>query len=73
MSPQNDERTGGPVRAMMKYVRWIGLVASSLAGLGYILAGNLNMAGLMLALAVLSWINIRRTRGKQGGISPADR
>ncbi|MCQ4311346.1 hypothetical protein D7241_13420 [Stutzerimonas sp. VN223-3] len=68
MSPQNDEHIGRPVRAMMKYVRWIGLVACLLAGLGYILVGNLNMAGFMLALAVLSWINIRRKRGEQGPV-----
>ena len=70
----NDDRTDrGPVRAVMKYVRWIGLVACLLAGLGYILVGNLNMAGLMLALAVLSWINIRRKRGEQGEKPPVDR
>lgn len=46
----------------MKYVRWIGLVACSTAALGYAVIGNFNMAGLMLALAVLSWINIRRKR-----------
>ncbi|MGM3386483.1 hypothetical protein KXR94_02385 [Stutzerimonas stutzeri] len=53
---------GNPVRVMMRYVRWIGFVACSLAGLGYLLAGAFNMAGLMIALAVLSWINIRRKR-----------
>ncbi|KJH79410.1 hypothetical protein MCB86_13120 [Pseudomonas sp. KSR10] len=71
MSPQ-DDRTGGAVRAMMGYVRWIGLVACSLAGLGYLLVGHFNMAGLMLALAVLSWINIRRKRGARPGSPPAD-
>ena len=49
----------------MKYVRWVGLVACSIAALGYAVAGNFNMAGLMLALAVLSWINIRRKRTGQ--------
>jgi len=73
MSQHDKERLGGPVRGMMKYVRWIGLVACSVAGLGYILVGNLNMAGLMLALAVLSWINIRRTRGEQAEKPPVDR
>ncbi len=51
------------VGTMMTYVRWVGLIACSLAGLGYVLVGNFNMVGLMLALAVLSWINIRRKRG----------
>lgn len=46
----------------MKYVRWIGLIACSVAAAGYAAIGNFNMAGLMLALAVLSWINIRRKR-----------
>jgi hypothetical protein len=73
MSPHNDERTGGPVRAMMRVVRWIGLVACSAAGLGYILVGNFNMAGLMLALAVLSWINVRRKRGMQTERPSAER
>ncbi|HCJ28096.1 MAG TPA: hypothetical protein DHV63_02015 [Pseudomonas sp.] len=73
MSPQHDDRTGGAVRTMMGYVRWIGLVACSLAGLGYLLVGHFNMAGLMLALAVLSWINIRRKRGDRPGSPPAGR
>ncbi|WP_217476078.1 hypothetical protein [Stutzerimonas stutzeri] len=60
--PPRDERGGGAVRTLMGYVRWIGLVACSLAGLGYLLVGNFNLAGLMLALAVLSWVNIRRKR-----------
>jgi hypothetical protein len=46
----------------MKYVRWLGLVACSITALGYAMLGNYNMAGLMAALAVLSWINIRRKR-----------
>lgn len=71
--PPQDDRVGGAVRTMMGYVRWIGLVACSLAGLGYLLVGNFNMAGLMLALAVLSWINIRRKRGLQSGRPPAGR
>lgn len=53
------------VGTMMTYVRWVGLIACSLAGLGYVLVGNFNMVGLMLALAVLSWINIRRKRGER--------
>lgn len=57
------------VGAMMACVRWIGLIACSLAGLGYVLVGNFNMAGLMLALAVLSWLNIRRKRGARSGSS----
>ena len=36
----------------MSYVRWIGLIACSVAGLGYLWLGNFNMAGLLLALAV---------------------
>ena len=63
--PAQDERVGGAVRAMMGYVRWVGLVACSVAGVGYLLVGHFNMAGLMLALAVLSWVNIRRKRGGQ--------
>jgi len=51
------------VRVLMGAVSWIGLVACSVAGLGYLLAGAYNLAGLMLALTVLSWINIRRKRG----------
>ncbi len=70
MSRHDEERLGGPVGAMMKYVRWIGLVACSLAGLGYMLVGNFNMAGLMLALAVLSWVNIRRKRRDRSGAPP---
>ena len=50
----------------MKYIRWVGLVACSVAALGYAVIGNFSMAGLMLALAVLSWINIRRKRGGPG-------
>lgn len=56
----------------MKYVRWIGLVACSIAALGYGVVGNFNMVGLMLALAVLSWINIRRKR-PAAGARPEDR
>ena len=48
----------------MKYVRWLGLVACSVAGLGYLQQGNYDIAGLMLALAVLSWVNIFRKRGR---------
>ena len=59
---QDDDRIGAAVRAMMGYVRWIGLLACSLAALGYAAIGNYNMTGLMIALAVLSWINIRRKR-----------
>lgn len=70
MSPQDDDRVGGAVRTMMGYVRWIGLVACSLAGLGYLLVGNFNMVGLMLALAGLSWINIRRKRSGRSGAPP---
>ena len=60
--PPRDERVGSSVRTMMRYARWVGLVACSLAGLGYLRIGQFNMAGLMLALAALSWINIRRKR-----------
>lgn len=49
----------------MSYVRWVGLVACSVAGVGYLWLGNFNMAGLLLALAALSWVNIRRKRGSQ--------
>ncbi|MBA1185835.1 hypothetical protein [Stutzerimonas nitrititolerans] len=49
----------------MSYVRWIGLIACSVAGLGYLWLGNFNMAGLLLALAVLSWGNIRRKCGNR--------
>ena len=48
----------------MKYVRWVGLAACSLAALGYLAAHAYDMAGLMLALAALSWVNIRRKREK---------
>lgn len=48
----------------MKYVRWVGLTACSLAALGYLATRAYDMAGLMLALAVLSWVNIRRKREK---------
>ncbi|WP_169338846.1 hypothetical protein [Stutzerimonas azotifigens] len=48
----------------MKYVRWVGLVACSLAALGFLGQGDYDMAGLMLALAVLSLINIRRKRAE---------
>lgn len=64
MAPPDDDRLGATVRTLMGYVRWIGLVACSLAALGYAAIGNYNMTGLMVALAVLSWINIRRKRGK---------
>lgn len=50
----------------MKYVRWVGLVTCSLAALGFVGQGNYNMAGAMLALAVLSLINIRRKRAEPG-------
>jgi|InoplaM1SPM_1038587.scaffolds.fasta_scaffold24513_2 hypothetical protein len=52
-----------PVRTLMNCVSWIGLLACAVAGLGYLAAGVYNMAGLMIALAALSWINIRR-KGK---------
>lgn len=64
MTPRNDDRVSAGVRRMMGYVRWVGLVACSIAALGYGAIGHFNMAGLMLALAVLSWINIRRKRDK---------
>lgn len=64
MGQQDDDRVGGAVRTAMVYVRWIGFAACSLAALGYAAIGNYNMTGLMLALAVLSWINIRRKRNK---------
>lgn len=67
MPRRDEQRLSGPVSAMMKYIRWIGLVACTIAGLGYMLVGNFNMAGLMLALAVLSWINVRRKRGERSG------
>jgi hypothetical protein len=62
MAPQDEDRVGATVRVLMGYVRWVGLVACSLAALGYAAIGNYNMTGLMVALAVLSWINIRRKR-----------
>nr|WP_237730243.1 hypothetical protein [Stutzerimonas frequens] len=46
----------------MAAVRWTGFGACSLAALGYAAIGNYSMTGAMLALAVLSWINIRRKR-----------
>lgn len=46
----------------MSYVRWIGLIACSVAGLGYLSQHDYDMAGLMLTLAVLSWVNIFRKR-----------
>lgn len=64
MAPQNDDRINATVRVLMGYVRWIGLLTCSLAALGYAVIGNYNMTGLMVALAVLSWINIRRKRNK---------
>jgi hypothetical protein len=64
MAQQNDERVGGAVRTAMGYVRWVGFVACSIAALGYAAIGNYNMTGLMLALAVLSWVNIRRKRNR---------
>ncbi|WP_417780594.1 hypothetical protein [Stutzerimonas xanthomarina] len=70
MGRPEDDRVGGAVRTMMGYVRWIGFVACSLAALGYAAIGNYNMTGLMLALAVLSWLNIRRKRNKSE--PPAD-
>lgn len=73
MPRQDDDRVGGAVRTAMGYVRWVGLVACSVAGLGYLLVGNFNMTGLMLALAVLSWINIRRKRDGQSGRPPTGR
>ncbi|MCQ4301597.1 hypothetical protein [Pseudomonas songnenensis] len=53
------------VETMMAAVRWIGFAACSLAAVGYAAIGNYTMVGAMLALAVLSWINIRRKRGAQ--------
>ncbi|MFC3607552.1 hypothetical protein [Stutzerimonas tarimensis] len=47
----------------MVYIRWIGLIACSIAALAYLALGNFNLAGLMLALAAISLINIRRPRG----------
>ncbi|WP_417776560.1 hypothetical protein [Stutzerimonas xanthomarina] len=70
MGLPEDDRVGGAVRTLMGYVRWIGFVACSLAALGYAAIGNYNMTGLMLALAVLSWLNIRRKRNKSE--PPAD-
>ena len=64
MGQQDDDRVGGAVQTAMSYVRRIGFVACSLAALGYAAIGNYNMTGLMLALAVLSWINIRRKRNR---------
>lgn len=51
------------VEKMMAMVRWTGFAACSVAAIGYAAIGNYNMTGAMLALAVLSWINIRRKRG----------
>lgn len=48
----------------MKYVRWVGLVACSLAALGFLVQGSYDMAGVMLALAALSLSNIRRKRAE---------
>lgn len=49
----------------MKYVRWVGLIACSVAGLGYLSLGRYDLAGLLLALAVLSWVNIHRKRDQR--------
>lgn len=64
MGQPEDDRVGSAVRTMMGYVRWVGFVACSLAALGYAAIGNFSMTGLMLALAVLSWLNIRRQRNR---------
>ncbi|WP_407293026.1 hypothetical protein [Stutzerimonas zhaodongensis] len=64
MGRQDEDRLSGAVRTMMGYVRWVGFIACSLAALGYAAIGNYNMTGLMLALAVLSWVNIRRKRNR---------
>lgn len=50
------------VERMMDIVRWVGFGACALAAIGYAAIGNYNMVGAMVALAVLSWINIRRKR-----------
>lgn len=46
----------------MKQVRWVGFIACSVAGLGYLNLEHYDMAGLLLSLAVLSWVNIFRKR-----------
>ncbi|RRU95190.1 hypothetical protein EGI97_10900 [Stutzerimonas xanthomarina] len=67
MIPCPDKRSAPAPRSktvgkMMGAVRWIGFAACSLAAVGYAAIGNYNMTGAMLALAVLSWLNIRRKR-----------
>lgn len=49
----------------MGYIRWLGLVACSIAGVGYLSLGRYGEAGLMLALAAICLINIRRLRGRR--------
>lgn len=52
----------------MGYIRWLGLIACSIAGVGYLSLGRYNEAGLMLALAAVCLINIRRlARGRRSG------
>lgn len=51
---------------VMRWVRWIGLLACSLAALGYLAQGRYDLAGVFASLAVLSWINIRRKRDETG-------
>lgn len=51
---------------MMRWVRWTGLLACSLAALGYLAQGRYDLAGVLASLAVLSWINIRRKRDETG-------
>ncbi|MBA1273328.1 hypothetical protein [Stutzerimonas azotifigens] len=48
----------------MKFISWLGLTVCAVAALGYLGQGNYNMAGLMIALAVVSLINIRRKHGR---------
>lgn len=49
----------------MGYIRWLGLVACSIAGVGYLSLGRYGEAGLILALAAICLINTRRLRGRR--------
>ncbi len=48
----------------MNVISWLGLTVCAVAALGYLGRGSYDMAGLMIALAVVSLINIRRKQGR---------
>ncbi len=52
----------GVQQRILQGLRWTGLIVCALAALGQLVAQRYDMAGLMLALAVVCAINVDRQR-----------